>query len=309
VATNVDLAIALPQAFVREPIPVPKIRTFLGRVDGLGYHGVWVVEQILGRMPSLDPVELLTYAAALTERVRLGAAVLLTPLRSPVHLAKSLSTLDQLSGGRVIAGVGLGGDFGQYPAFGISPERRVARFKESITVMRRLWTEPRVTFDGEFWKLKDATMEPKPRQRPHPPIWFGARHPAALRRAVQLGDGFVGAGSASTAQFVDEVRQLRTILKEEGRDAATFRIGKRVYLALDRDRARAGKRLGEWFGAFYGRPELAEQVCVWGDLDECVAGLTAVVDAGARFLVLNPVFDELEHLERLAADVGPRLQG
>src|SRR5687767_11947121 len=101
--THVDLAIALPQAFVREPIPVAEIRTFLGRVDGLGYHSVWVVEQILGRMPSLDPIELLTYAAALTARVRLGAAVLLTPLRSPVHLAKSLSTLDQLSGGRVIA--------------------------------------------------------------------------------------------------------------------------------------------------------------------------------------------------------------
>jgi probable F420-dependent oxidoreductase len=308
-ATNVDLAIALPQAFVHGPIPVAEIRKFLGRVDGLGYHSVWVVEQILGRIPSLDPVELLTYAGALTERVRLGAAVLLTPLRSPVHLAKSLSTLDQLSGGRVIAGVGLGGNFGQYPAFGISPERRVARFKESITLLRKLWTEERVTFDGEFWKLKDAAMEPKPLQRPHPPIWFGARHPAALRRAVQLGDGFVGAGSASTAQFVDEVRQLGAILKEAGRDPATFPIGKRVYLALDRDRARAGKRLAEWFGAFYGRPELAEQVCVWGDLDECVAGLKAVVGAGARFLVLNPVFDELEHLERLAADVGPRLRG
>lgn len=188
-ATNVDLAIALPQAFVHEPIPVAEIRKFLGRVDGLGYHSVWVVEQILGRIPSLDPVELLTYAAALTERVRLGAAVLLTPLRSPVHLAKSLSTLDQLSGGRVIAGVGLGGNFGQYPAFGISPERRVARFEESITVMRRLWTEPRVTFDGEFWKLKDAAMEPKPRQRPIPRSGSAraTRPPCAARSSSETG--------------------------------------------------------------------------------------------------------------------------
>jgi len=89
-------------------------------------------------------------------------------------------------------------------------------------------------------------------------------------------------------------------------DPASFPICKRVYLAIDRDRARAGKRLAEWFGAFYGKPELAERVCVWGDADACVEGLRGVIAAGAGFLMLNPVFDELEQLERLA-ELAPRL--
>jgi alkanesulfonate monooxygenase SsuD/methylene tetrahydromethanopterin reductase-like flavin-dependent oxidoreductase (luciferase family) len=148
-------------------------------------------------------------------------------------------------------------------------------------------------------------MQPKPVQKPHPPLWFGGHDPRALRRAAEMGDGFIGAGSASTATFADEVKTLRAILAERGR--AEFPIGKRVYLAVDRDRARAGKRLAEWFGAFYGKPELADAVSVWGDADACVAGLRAVVAAGASFLMLNPVFDELEQLEQLAADVAPRL--
>ena len=123
--------------------------------------------------------------------------------------------------------------------------------------------------------------------------------------AVELGDGFIGAGSAATATFAGEVATLRAILAERGR--ATFPIGKRVYVALDRDRSRAGKRLAEWFGAFYGQPALAEDVSVFGDADACVEGLRAVVAAGAGFLMLNPVFDELDQLERLAADVAPRL--
>src|SRR5207247_11399159 len=90
-------------------------------------------------------------------------------------------------------------------------------------------------------------------------------HPTALRRAVKLGAGFIGAGSVSTATFLDEAKLLRGLLEEAGRDPATFPLGKRVYIAVDRDRARAGRRLAEWFGAFYGNPELAAAVSVWGD--------------------------------------------
>jgi len=308
VARTIDLGVAIPQTVLHEPFQPSRLREYLRRADALGFHSVWVAEQILGSIPSLEPVELLTYAAAVTERVRLGSAVLLTPLRSPVHLAKSLATLDQLSGGRLIAGLGLGGNPRVYPAYGISAERRAARFDEAVRVIKALWTEPRVTFAGEFWTLENATMEPKPVQTPHPPIWFGAHHPSALRRAVALGSGFIGAGSSPTSQFRDEVQQLRGFLAEAGRDPATFTIGKRVYLAIDRDRERAGKRLAEWFGAFYGRPELAERVSVWGDAHACVEGLAEVVDAGARFLAVNPVFDELDHLERLAAEIGPALR-
>jgi probable F420-dependent oxidoreductase len=305
--SRVRLGIGIPQTFAHGPIDTGKIRAFLERAEALGFESAWVVEQVLGAIPSLEPIELLTYAAALTDRIRLGTAVLLTPLRSPVHLAKSLATLDQLSGGRLIVGVGLGGNPKGYPAFGFTAERRVARFTEGLRLVRALWTEPRVTFDGQFWKLENATMEPKPLQKPHPPVWFGAHHPDALRRTVELGAGFMGAGSASTATFAQEMTLLREMLAGAGRDPASLDIGKRVYLAIDPDRERAGRRLTEWFGAFYGRPQLAAEVSVFGSVDECVAGLRAISAAGARLLMLNPVFDELEHLETIAAEVAPRL--
>jgi probable F420-dependent oxidoreductase len=299
--------VGIPQTWTAGQVDRMRIRRFLERAEALGFESAWVVEQTLGAIPNLEPVELLAWAAAVTERIRLGTAVLLTPIRSPVHLAKSLATVDQLSAGRLDVGVGLGGNAKAYPAYGITAARRVARFNEGIQLMRALWTEPRVTFRGEFWQLENAAMEPKPLQRPHPPLWLGAHHPDALRRTVRWGHGFMGAGSASTATFAREMETVRGFLVEAGRDPATLDVGKRVYVAVDRDRDRAGRRLTEWFGAFYGRPELAAEVSVWGSADQCVAGLRAVAAAGARLLMLNPVFDELEQLEELAAAVVPRL--
>jgi probable F420-dependent oxidoreductase len=306
--TGIHLGMAIPQTFSKATVDLRGLRQFLTRADDLGVHSVWVVEQILSRIAVFEPIALLTYAAAVTERVRLGTAVLLTALRNPIHLAKSLATVDHLSQGRLIVGVGLGGDQRIYPAYGITAERRAARFGEGLRLMQRLWTEARVTFSGEFWKLENVPMEPKPRQLPRPPLWFGGHHPRALKRAVELGDGFIGAGSASTAEFAAEMNILTGLVAEAGRDPATFAVGKRVYLAIDPDRARAAKRLAEWFAAFYGRPELAERVSVWGSVDDCLQGLGEVVTAGARLLVLNPVFDELEQLEVVATELAPRLQ-
>jgi probable F420-dependent oxidoreductase len=302
-----ELAIAIPQTFPGQPVRAALIRDHLLRAEALGFHSAWVVEHTLGAMTSLAPLEVLTYAAAITTRMKLGTAVLLTALHSPVHLAKSLATLDQLSGGRLIAGVGLGGTAAVYPAHGLSGERRAARFAEGVRLMTRLWTEPRVTFAGEFYRVTDAVVEPRPFQTPHPPIWFGAHHPNALRRAVELGQGFMGAGSGSTARFAGEVKALRAMLSDAGRDPEAFPIGKRVYLAIDADKARAGRRLAEWFQGFYGRSQLAEEVSVWGSEDECAERLAEVASAGAGLLLLNPVFDEMEHLERIAAALRPRL--
>jgi probable F420-dependent oxidoreductase len=307
VTSRVRLAAGIPQAWTSGGIDPPQIQRFLGRAEALGFESVWVVEQVLGALPSLEPVELLAWAAALTDRIRLGTAVLLTPLRSPVHLAKSLATVDQLSGGRLDVGIGLGGNPKIYPAFGISAARRVARFNEGLRLMRALWTEPRVTFAGEFWQLESAAMEPKPLQRPHPPLWVGGHHPDALRRSIGWATGFMGAGSAPTATFAQEVALLRRFLAEAGRDPASMDVGKRVYVAVDRDRDRAGRRLAEYFAGFYGRPQLAAEVSVWGSADQCVAGIQEVIAAGARLVMLNPVFDELEQLELLASEVAPRL--
>jgi probable F420-dependent oxidoreductase len=300
--THVELAVSIPQTFSEGAVKPPLIRDFLVRAEAVGFQSAWVVEQLLGAIPSLEPIELLTYAAAVTQRIRLGSAVLLTALRSPIHTAKSLATLDHLSTGRLTVGVGLGGNTQVYPASGLPAERRAARFAEGLRLMKRLWTEPRVTFEGEFFAVRDASMEPKPVQQPHPPLWFGAHHPNALRRAAELGDGFMGAGSLSTAKFADEVKLLRQLLAEAGRDPAAFPIGKRVYIAVDRDRGRAAKRLAAWFGAFYGRPELAGEVSVWGSPVECLDQLGQVVAAGAGLIMLNPVFDDREHLEVFAGE-------
>jgi probable F420-dependent oxidoreductase len=306
--TRVELGVAIPQAGLTAAPDPRTIREFVARAEELGFTSGWVLEQILGTMPTLEPIEVLTYAAACTERLKLGTAVLLTGLRGPVHLAKTLTTLDRLSGGRLIVGVGLGAASRIDPAtWGIGAERRAARFAEGLRIVKRLWTEPRVTFAGEFWRLDNVAMEPKPVQKPHPPVWFGAHHPNALKRAVELGDGFMGAGSVSTATFAEEVAQIRRLLADAGRDPARFGIGKRVYIAIDRDRERAARRLGEFFAAFYRRPELTGEVAVYGDVDTCVEGLRRVLDAGARMLLLNPVTDELEHLERFAAEVAPKL--
>ena len=305
--SRIELAVSIPQTFPGRPADPVFIRKYLERAEALGFHSAWVVEQIVGAIPSLEPIELLTYAAAVTTRMRLGSAVLLTALRDPVHTAKSLTTLDHLSGGRLMVGVGLGAQPALYPAYGLTAERRAARFAEGIEVMKRLWTEPRVTFEGRFFRLNNLAQEPKPVQKPRPPLWFGAHHPNALKRAVELGDGFMGAGSLSTAKFADEVKLLRGLLSEAKRDPAAFPIAKRVYIAVDRDKARAGKRLTEWFGGFYGRPQMAEEVSIWGTPGECADGLAKLAAAGAGMVMLNPVFDDMEHLEIFASEIVPKL--
>lgn len=302
-----SFAIAIPQVWDRLPVDAAFLQAFLTRAEARGFHSAWVMEQILGQAASLEPVTLLGYAAAVTRRLRLGSAVLLTPLRSPVQLAKALGSVDQLSGGRLIVGIGLGGNPRIYPAFGLSAEGRTRRLVEGLELMKRLWSEERVTFRGEFWTLENAAMEPKPVQRPHPPIWFGARQPAALRRAVELGDGFMGAGSSSTAEFKEQAAHVRRYLAETKRDPSTFTIGKRVYLAVDPERERALARLREWCGRFYGNPPLADRVAIAGDVRACLEGLREVRAAGADLLLLNPVFDEMRHLELFADEIVPAL--
>jgi probable F420-dependent oxidoreductase len=305
--TSPSFGLALPQTFLDGRVDLASVRRVLARAETLGFHSVWVQEQILGSTPSLEPVELLTYAAALSERVKLGAAVLLTTLRGPLHLAKSLATLDQLSQGRLIVGVGLGGNLPLYPAYGISTDHRVTRFVEGIQIMKALWTKPSTTFTGRFWRLDDATMEPKPVQHPHPPLWFGAHCEAAIERSAELGDGFIGAGSSSVEEFAGVVARLRAALERRGRDPGSFPVSKRVYIAVDEDEGRAVRRLEEWFGRFYRDPTLARRVAVWGSPDRCVESLARVADAGARLVVLNPVYDEGDQVDRLAGEVVPRV--
>jgi probable F420-dependent oxidoreductase len=258
---------------------------------------------------ALDGITMLAYAAAVTRRARLGMAVFLIGLRNPIQLAKSVASLDQLSRGRFICGVGLGAVTRLYQAYGLSPDRRLARFNETLTLMQKLWTEDNVTFEGQFWQLKNATLVPKPFQKPHPPVWFGGNAPAALKRAALRGSGFIGAGSSSTESFKEQVKTVRQALEEANKNPAEFAVAKRIYIAVDRDRDRAAGRLREWFGLYYGAPDMAEKVSVWGGPEECAEKVGAIAAAGARLLVLNPVYDLPQQMEALAGEVVPRVRG
>src|SRR5919109_3051710 len=255
--------IAIPQDFIDRPVNMQLIRNYVQRAEALPYDSLWVQEQIVGDVPILEPVAMLTYVAALTSRLRLGTSVMLTVLRNPVQLAKSLSSLDQMSQGRLTVGIGIGGHVRE-SIFGYTSEHRVRRFVEGLQVMKALWTESKATCSGTFWQFQDVAMEPKPLQKPHPPVWFGARQAPALRRAVQHGNGWMGAGSSSTADFIEQYGLIRRFLDEAKRDPATFAISKRVYLAVDNDRSRAERRLREWFGMRYRSADMGSQCGIWG---------------------------------------------
>jgi probable F420-dependent oxidoreductase len=294
----IEFGIAIPQAFGQEPVDVALIHGFLRKADTLGYHSVWVQEVLDASL--LEPASLLTYAAALTQNLRLGSAVFLTALRNPLQLAKTLATLDQLSRGRLIVGAALGSDTQNYSAYGIGAERRVRRFVDGIALLKKLWTEESVSHESEFWRLRNERMEPKPAQKPHPQIWFGGSHPNALRRAVQLGDGWIG-GRTPTDKFKSHVIAVRHLLEEFNRDPADFMIGKRVYIALDSNRARAEKTLNDWFNQVYHRGDIAGSAAIYGSEQECIDKLGEIVLAGAKLMILNPISDHMEHLDALAS--------
>jgi probable F420-dependent oxidoreductase len=297
-----DFAISIPQYVGADGFDAIAFRAHLARAEELGFQSAWTQEQILGSAPTLSPLGAMTYAAACTERIRLGCAVFVTPLHSPVHLAKAIATVDHLSHGRVEVGVGTGGRARPFAAFGVEPDGLVARFNEGIALMKACWTDPAIDFNGRFWQLDGAAMEPKPVQQPHPPIWVGGNHPAALRRAVRLGDGFFGAGSQTTSQFAEQVQVVRQELDQVGRDVATFRIAKRVYIHVADDTGQAHERLEAALARHYGRGGWSP-VALAGPPATCAAGLREVAAAGAELILLNPLLDDLDQMERLAAQV------
>jgi alkanesulfonate monooxygenase SsuD/methylene tetrahydromethanopterin reductase-like flavin-dependent oxidoreductase (luciferase family) len=178
--------------------------------------------------------------------------------------------------------------------------------------MKAAWSdEPRVSFEGRFWHVDDLPIQPKPVQRPHPRIWFGANAPAALARAVRLGDAFMGAGSTTTAAFAEQVSTIRRELDRQGRDRDDFPIAKRVYLMVDDDGARARERVLAGLRRTYGRMPGIEDVPVCGTAEDVIRGLREVKEGGAELILLNPVGadvgEDRDQLERLAADVLPHV--
>jgi alkanesulfonate monooxygenase SsuD/methylene tetrahydromethanopterin reductase-like flavin-dependent oxidoreductase (luciferase family) len=308
----VRFSIAIPQ-FDYDGFDGAGLRSYLSRAEELGFEGGWVIEQTVGSGPLLAPLELLAYCAAWTERLRLGVAVLVTSLHEPLQLAQSITAVDRISQGRLDVGVAPGGGSRNFAAFGVDKDHFISYFTEGLELMKAAWSdEPTVTFHGQFRDVDGLGSNPKPVQRPHPPIWFGGLAPKALARAVRLGDSFLGAGSSTTESFAEAVTIVREELDKQQKDPTHFTIGKRVYLMVDDDAVRARERVLEGLHRIYGESiPGGEDVPVSGTPDDVARGLRDVIDAGAEMLLLNPVGPDVaqnrEQMERLAAEVIPQL--
>lgn len=302
--------LGLPQRFFTEDMDVGAIARSLDQAEALGLTSVWVREQAANAHYDLAPIPLLSYAAALTSRVKLGTAVLISILRNPVGLAKSLATLDRLSNGRLIVGVGIGNasSVDALHAFGIDRKERPGRLEEGLALMKALWTGGPVTFHGRYYHVDDVFISPVPVGKPHPPIWFGGHAPAALKRAARLGDGWMEAGARSAAGLREEIAILRQYLHDEGRGQAGFTCAKRVVIAVENDRETAHARLVEWYAAHGSDPGRVSGQAVYGTPGDCVAGLSEVASAGVDLIVLNPLYAHGDQLDRLMGEVVPHVR-
>jgi probable F420-dependent oxidoreductase len=292
-------SVGLPQT-----IAGPEVARFARRAEELGYAGLWTMDSAIGgatgHNPQLDGLQTLSYAAAVTDAIRLGIAVIVLPRRNPLLLARELASIDRLSGGRLTVGVGLGAaDEELATRLGFPPGRRVRRLTESVEILRAVWTQPEATYDSELHRFERLRLEPKPLQQPHPPIWIGARGERALRRAVRIGDGWIGSGSSSVDDFIAHAGIVRAALAESARDPQTFPIAKRVYVDVGET-----SLLAESLDAMYGADGLGAHVAVAGTPEHVAEQLARLQDAGAQELLLNPMHDHFEQLEALAELVG-----
>lgn len=182
-------------------------------VEKLGFDSIWAAEA-----HDLDVLTKLTIAAVKTRKVKLGTIVLVPARRYPAVLAKTLSSLDLVSEGRLILGVGTGGSKETLDRLGVPSDKPATRMLEMIKIMKKLWTEPVVTFKGQFYQLKNCRSPLRPVQTPHPPIWIGAHGPRMLKITATVGDGWFGDVLAD--EYKETLSKIRRMAKEAGRDPA-----------------------------------------------------------------------------------------
>ena len=299
---SIPIGMSLPHRSP-EPIDMATVRRVAERAEALGFSDLWVTENTLDHVFSFDPGVILTYAAAVTTRIRLGVAVVVLPVHNPSHVAHQFATLDRVSNGRAILGLGLGRDH-HYKEFQVPMEHRVRRFREGVEIIKALWTQEKVDYAGSIYRLDGDGMVIKPVQKPHPPIWLGGNHPDAVRRAAALGNGWMAAGGSTTAAFGKSVQILRAELEKLGRDPATFPVSKRVFLSVAERPDVAKAELDRWFSTVYRRPGGADAGDIYGTPEHVREQLEALLSAGANHLLVNPVGRYSEQVEALAEVVG-----
>jgi probable F420-dependent oxidoreductase len=257
--------------------------------------------------PCLEGWSMLAAMAAATSRVRLGCQVSGMPYRHPSVLANIAATVDVISDGRLIIGLGAGWNQEESDALGIRLpplKERFDQFEEGVQVIVALLSDERATFKGEHFTLTDAWCEPKPVQRPHPPIWMGVGHPDAVRRTASIADGWMGSGGSRIADFAASVPILRAALEEKGRDPIAFPTSKRIFMAVDERPEMARHELLRWFTDVYRNPPGVDLCGIHGTPEQVRERLEEVVAMGANHLLLNPVSNHAEQVEALAEVVG-----
>jgi probable F420-dependent oxidoreductase len=306
--TRVDLGFGLP---VSGSWATPANMTgFARRAEDLGYASLWSFQRLLnpaggdyGPMYRSvhDPLISLAYAAAVTRRVRLGTAVVNAPFSAPIVLAKQLISLDILSGGRLDVGLGLGWSPEEFQAVGVPYERRGARVAEFVDCLQRIFTQNPVEFSGEFYDLPPATVDPRPVQRPGPPLLLGGGAEPALRRAGRIAAGWISASRHDLTTIGAAVGTVKEAAAEAGRDAEALRFVVRGVVHLDDEqRTDEGTR----------RPLTGTEEQIRGDLGALGdAGITEVfLDLNFNPRVGSPDVDPAEaaaHAERVLETFAP----
>jgi probable F420-dependent oxidoreductase len=274
------------------------------RAESLGYDSVWVGDSLLAR-PRHEPLTLLAGVAGRVKRVELGTAVLLPALRNPVLLAHQVATLDQVSEGRLILGVGFAADRpnirAEFAAAGVPFDKRIGRMMEGMRLCRALWTGQPVTWEGR-WQVADGVLAPTPHRPGGPPLWIGGNLPASLERAGKWFDGWFPI-APDAATFARQWAEVKAIAGAAGRDPAALSGAMYLTLAVDEDAGRAEARLDAFLERYYGQPAPVlrrRQAHYAGSAAGVAAWLDGYAQAGANHLVLRFAGDHERHLEALA---------
>lgn len=285
------------------------------------FQSVWVGDSLLGK-PRPESITLLSAIAARTEHVRLGAACMASlPLRDPIQLAYQWATLDQLSGGRTVL-IGCTGivphEGGRIEAklYGLEPKNRATRLVEWITLIKRLWTEDHVTFQGEHYRCEEITLEPKPAAQPRPPIWIANNASGStqliertLQRVVDHADGW----ETSISEPADvrwRLETLRRMAREAGRDPASIETHLYSNINVNEDRQAAYEESCRFLEAYY-HLDMSERAKTWvarGSPEQCVEHLRQYAEMGIDEVALRlSAWDQMGQLKRLMEEVIPRL--
>ena len=305
---KVRIGIAIGQ-WPNRSIQPDGIFDLVDRFEALGVDSLWVSERLVSAGLILEPIAFLSFIAGRLRRMKLGTSTLVLPARHPVVLAKELATLDFLSRGRLFPAIGLGGeDSKDLEAVGVSRKERGARADEAIVLMRRLWTEERVSFEGKFFSVRDVTIMPRPWQKDGPPIWIGGRSHAAMRRTGRLGDGWL-VSSAAPAEVEAGIGSIRAYAAGAGREVLDDHYGVLIPFYFGPD---AGKALDVACGSIRARSDLpVTEFTALGNPDQVRARVQAYIAAGATKFVMRPcgpLENWREQVEMLAREVIRPLQ-